>query len=47
MFSMEIIIGYLHSGLSAIIPFVILLGLLILCSELGAIRSRPVFRRPS
>jgi regulator of sigma E protease len=32
---MDIIFGYLHSGLSAIIPFIILLGLLIFVHELG------------
>lgn len=32
---MEIIINYLHQGLAAIIPFIILLGLLIFVHELG------------
>lgn len=32
---MEIILGYFHQGLSAIIPFVVLLGVLIFIHELG------------
>ena len=32
---MDTIFGYLHSGLSAIVPFVVLLGLLIFVHELG------------
>ncbi len=32
---MEMLLGYLHSGASAIIPFIILLGLLIFVHELG------------
>lgn len=32
---MEIILGYLQSGLSAIIPFIVLLGLLIFVHEMG------------
>jgi regulator of sigma E protease len=32
---MEMIYGYLHQGLSAIVPFVVLLGLLIFVHELG------------
>ena len=32
---MDILIAYLHQGLSAVIPFVILLGLLIFVHELG------------
>jgi regulator of sigma E protease len=32
---MEMLLGYLHSGLSAIVPFVVLLGLLIFVHELG------------
>lgn len=32
---MDMIFGYLHSGLSAVVPFIILLGLLIFVHELG------------
>lgn len=32
---MEMIIGYLHQGFSAIVPFIVLLGLLIFVHELG------------
>ena len=32
---MDMIVGYLHSGLSAIVPFVVLLGLLIFVHEMG------------
>ncbi|MBO9668462.1 MAG: site-2 protease family protein, partial [Bdellovibrio sp.] len=32
---MEMILGYLHSGFSVVVPFVVLLGILIFVHELG------------